>query len=548
MKNRIIAFFLCALIAGSTAVTLSSCADNDQTNNNGSGVASGSGSGLGDDVIPTNPEEDNGPGVSGVNFANGDQKLEINFAIAETDAYTGDTFHLRSIKLDPDEVLESDKVDVAIEQRNAQVEYELGVEIVVYDYVTDNNIRASRVYTALMGQTDEYDVIAGLQWNDVQLCLEDLLVDLNDLYDEETNKKIDYLSLDKPWWSTYYIDAMKCGDAIYWLTGDLCLRYTGGFYCFFVNERLYQENLYYSKSDLLTRKNGEDTEYGSIYDLVTRGDWTLDILNEMIAKCYYDNNGNEKVDREDILGCALPVWDNTNGMSIAAGVEYSRRAGDTIMLTATSSNQTLFDFMSKMYTILKSGYVYNYSGSYDQAMNDFAADGACFISGRLNQAELFLKDMTTDYHIIPCPKMDFDQKQYRSSVHDGINLYGISVFSQNKVATAATLELMAYYSYYVVRPIYYDQALKNLYTTDEGAGAMIDLMGEVVYSDFVYIWQFSDYFGNTNGGGGMGDFLRRNVTSSKPSSQIKKQEKVWSNGLEKVLDEIKQLEADHAAG
>ncbi len=541
MKKQIIALFLCALMVGSTAIALSSCAGEEETKpSNSSGKGSGAVEGSGE-VVPTNPKKD-GPGVpSYVNYASGDEKLEINFAIAETD---GDGFHQRSIKLDPDEVQESDKVDVAVAERNALVENTLGVEIVVYDYVTTSHIRGSNVYTALMGGTDEYDVIAGLQWSDVQLCLEDLLVDLADLYDEN-NKKIDYLSLDQPWWSSYYIDAMKCGDSIYWLTGDLCLRYTGGFYCFFVNERLYKEDLFYAKSDLLTRKYGTDTEYGSIYELVTRGDWTLDILNEMVAKAYHDENGNEKVDTEDVLGCAFPVWDNVNGLSIAAGVEYSRRTADTIQLTVNSSSQTLINFMSKMFTILKSGYTYNYGGNYSGAMADFASDLSCFISGRLNQAELYLTNMSTDYHIIPCPKMDFDQKQYRSSVHDGINLYGISVFSQNKVAAAATLEMMAYYSYKNVRPIYYDQALKSMYTTDEGAAAMIDLMGEVVYSDFVYIWQFSDYFGNTNGAGGLGDFLRNNVTSSKPASQIKKRENLWTTGLEKILDDIKKLEAEH---
>lgn len=546
MKKQITAFLLTALMVGSAVLTLSACSDGKRQNT-GAGTGSSGGtvpggtSGTSQGSDPTLPEVAK-PGVpDGVRFDTDGEKTVINFVVAETDAANGDSFNLRSVKLDADEVLTTDKVDSAVANRNAIVEDSLGVEINVLEYLT-TDIRRSEVYTAISAQSADYDVLAGHQWNDVQISLDGTLTNLTTMTDGQGNK-LDYLSLDKPWWSGYYIDALKMGssDSLYWVTGDLNLRYTGGYYCFFVNEKLYRQDLLDAQSDLLTQKYGEPTKYGMIYDLVSRGDWTLDVFSEMIARAYHDN-GDEKVGPDDVLGAAMPVNDNINGMSVAAGVQYSEKTDGGVTLLADTGNLRLIDFMTKVNKILKSGYIYNYVGDYKTAFADFAGDGACFVSGRLNQAELYLTGMSSNYHIIPCPKMDFDQDQYRSSVHDGINLYGISYYSQKKAAAAATLEEMAFYAYRDVRPIYYDQALKNLYTTDPGSAQMIDLMHDVVYSDFVYIWQFTQYFGGGTGGIGLGDFLRKTVGSSKPSSMIAQHQTVWRTGLAELLEDVEKLE------
>lgn len=525
MKKKIIATLFCAALLASTAATLTSCVEQQgsqgTTKTGGDDITSPDG-----EVMHHVPED--------VRF---DGEI-INFAVSEAD---GDGFHKRSIKLDDTDDTESNKVDTAIAERNAAVESKLGVSIELLGYY-NNGLHSSAVYNSLAANDSEYDVVAGLQWCDIQLCTEGLLADLTcdiDDFPGQEGQHVSWLGYeDEPYWSNYYVDAMKCGDSVYWITGDLCLRYTGGFYCFFVNSKLYDEYLMNTESTLLTQKYGEPTNYGDIYQLVKKGDWTLDVFNEMVAKAYHDTDGDDMTESTDQLGAAIPIWDNTNGMSVAAGVEYSVRSGDTIEFTATNTNKTLVDFMSKLSTIMRSGYVINYHGDYAGAMRDFASDNACFVAGRLNQAELYLTDMDTNYHIIPCPKMDFNQTNYRSSVHDAINLYGINYFSEHKAATAATLELMAYYSYKTVRPIYYDEALKNMYTNDPGAAEMIDLMGEVVYSDFVYIWQFANVFS------GLGDFLRNHAESKRPVSDLGKVQGKWAEGLESVLESIAKLEEE----
>ena len=65
---------------------------------------------------------------------------------------------------------------------------------------------------------------------------------------------------------------------------------------------------------------------------------------------------------------------------------------------------------------------------------------------------------------------------------------------------------------------------------------MIDLMDASIYSDFVYVWQFTADFQ------GMGDWLRGAVKTSNGYTSITRKQGQWQNGLESVLEKIKKLE------
>lgn len=510
MKKRILAGILSAVLVVATALSLAACADNKKpgstTANPGNNNTTTPGTNAeGAPVKPNLPT-----------IGTEDEHVVVNFAVSEAD---NDGFHKRSIG-DEDYNTEND-VDAAVHTRNQRIAEELYVDIVIAEY-NNNGIRGTDIGKALIGQDDTYDVVCGVQWTDCELVLDQVLADLTMLVDDDGNP-INYINFNAKYWSSYYIDAMKCGEAIFWLTGDLCLRYTGGFYCFIANTQLYDETL-------------KET-YGALYDVVKSGKWTYDTLLEMSKKAFRDLDGDEsKTTRDDQQGVAIPQWDNINGMSVAAGVEYCVRGDDgSITNTFTSTNTTLVTFMSKLRDIFVSKTAYaTYGGDYYSALQDLMSGNAVFASARLNQVELYLSDME-DYMIVPCPKLT-EAQSYRSSVHDAVQLYGINAASSNIPAAAATLELMAYYSYVDVRPVYYESALKLRYTTDDSSAEMIDLISNSVYSDFVYIWQFCSTFN------GMGNLLREQTRNKNFSSTIKRREESFNTALETVMEDLKALD------
>lgn len=493
--KRIIALLLAlvCLVTGATCFT--GCADKENSGNENT-----------DTVTPTLDH------LNGLDFGG----EYVSFAIAGGD---GDDFNQRSIYVD-EEGDDGDAVNSAIYARNQKIQTMLNVE---FDIATDADASiTSQIKPILLGGTSDYDIIAARQYDDIQLALEGVMLDLNTLADEGA----DYIKWDQEYWATSYIDALTFGNKTFWLASDLCLRFTGGYYCMFVNSRLYNDILF--------------NEFGSIYDVVRNHNWTYDTLIEMSKKSYDDTNGNDTLDIEgDRVGLLLTVCDNINGMAISSGVMFTRYdENGTPINNVTTGNSTLISFMTKCHELANSEGVHAFGAgavAYEEAMNIFAAGEAMFVAGRLNHAEMFLRDMVDDYYVIPCPMLNKEQGAYYTGVHDSTNIYGINYSSERIPAAAATLEALSYESFYSIRPIYYDSFLKFKYTRDDEAAEMIDIMHDGVYTDFVFIWQFSDVMNK------LGFFLRENVLNRNSTSAIKKLSGSWTDGLNEILKLIEEM-------
>ncbi|MBQ8382638.1 MAG: hypothetical protein IJX47_05455 [Clostridia bacterium] len=510
MRKKLTALLLAAAMCTGSALLLASCAEGESgaksTQDPATTTPSDPSSEISLDQLPTVDMEG----------------AVIAFAIAETDAHAGDTFHQRSI-VPPDEESE-DTVDMAVFTRNAKIETKYNCTIEIVNYM-ENNL-SSTIGSQLIAGTSDYDILGARQYDDVQLALDGVVYDLNMLTTDFPEAE-GYLNLDASYWAKGYNDALQIGNGRYWVTGDLCLRYSGGYYCYFVNHTKYNEYL--------------GQTYGNIYDIVRSGEWTLDTLTQMTEGIWDDLDGSDTTSTDDMLAIAQPVWDNANGLSISSGVQYSYRHEDgTIQLTMVKGNKQLENFMTKFYNLLQKDGVYNYGGEYNNAMKKLVANEAVFASGRLNQAELYLQEMEDNYGILPNPKLSSDQTNYVSSIHDGVQLYGINNNSEQIPYAALILDALELESRKSVRPMYFDSAVKIVYSRGSDDAEMIDLMDASIYSDFVYVWQFSAEMN------GMGDWLRNAVKSKNGYNNINRVQGTWEKGLEDILEEIEQLEAASA--
>ncbi len=473
MKKRILALIMSMLLIACAVLSLASCKDDGE-------------------------EQGVGPDIDWIDNL-GDHNLggaTINFAVSE--AAENDGFNERSIVASADT---GDRVDTAIYNRNKNIEARFNCKINLA-FVQNDNLGDTTVKNVLMSQGSEYDILAARQYDDVILCSEGLLLDL---FSNETTKK--YLEVTADWWGTEYIQGMTYNKKAYWLAGDLNLRYTGGFYATFVNAKIYDNNF----------KNNE--EFGDLHQLVKDGRWTVDMmktLSDLATTVTADDPKAGNIPSGEVIGVAFPVHDNTNGLAVSCGVKFSTTNKDgSIRFTFINGNSALSSYYQKYSDLLSTKGCVNYygasaNGGYSAAFEDFAADKALFVPGRVNQAELYLRKMDSGFYIIPNPKLNETQKNYVSSLHDAISIYGINPSSTQIEASAIVLEAMAAESYRSVRPEYYDVALKNKYTTDPGTKEMIELISETAYSDFALVWGHTNYFKSTKGGS-LGGFLREEL-------------------------------------
>jgi len=134
-------------------------------------------------------------------------------------------------------------------------------------------------------------------------------------------------------------------------------------------------------------------------------------------------------------------------------------------------------------------YAFEAASSDSDAMMPLYAEGnTLFAFNKIYQSSVYLSGMDR-FAIIPTPLLDEDQADYASGAHDGLTIFGISRYSNCPIASAATLELMAYYGSLLVTPTYVNSVLKGSETVhDPESIAMIDKIRAGFDSDFGAAW------------------------------------------------------------
>ena len=491
MKKIITALLAISMVF--TVLCLASCAEKQQTQNNDDKLEN-----VGDIYLDNIPED--------VNFSDlDDNEKTVTFVYTEgaNGTYTG-----RSIKVDD---ITGDSVDAKLYERNQTIEARFGITIESIQAGTTISDLQNKISAVLTAGDSDYDVIAGYQYFDLNMATLGFVLDINTL----DQYGADYIDIEQDYWATNYIRNMHYGEPIYWLSGDLSLRFVGGQYCTFVNSRIYDSVL--------------SEKYGSIYDIVKEGRWTLDLLGEMASLCFRDTNTNEKPDEGDVLGMVVEVsQDMSDGIAIGAGCTWSVRNPDG-SITPTLGGSRTMEFSSKYYSMLHSGYFYNPTASDSVTqMTVFKNGNVAFTINKLYQSEVYLREMQDNFYIVPTPKFNEAQDQHYTGLHDGNTIFGITYCSDAIAASAVALEAMAAESLRTVTPEFYEFALKFKYTRDDEASEMIDMIKECAYSDFVFVWGKS--LNNVT------HFFRTPMAN--PTSTYKKLEKGLLTSLEELLESL----------
>ena len=386
--------------------------------------------------------------------------------------YTAD-----SIWVDP-EAGDLDDVDNGIIERNNRIYQNYGITIEP-NLISTVGIDGLQSYTKTMFDTQDasIDVYCGYQYFDISLATQKHLYNLHDLVNENGDEII---NVNNSYWATNYINSITYNDYMYWVTGDLSLRYTGGLYCTFVNTEIYDQKVKASY------------EGKSIYEIVNEGNWTMQTMIDMIALGATDFDSDGKISEGEIAGFYYQNNDIWDGLAFGCNVEFGKKVsnptGDEISITL-GTDPKASAFAGFCTTLYNSNYTVGVGGTDSVAqMEAFNNGEALFVVNQLYQSPIYLYDMET-FAIIPTPKLNKDQLHYASGCHDSLTIYGISRYSDVPVASAVCLELMAYYGSTLVAPVFYEKYILGGRTVREDESiAMIQLIRKGFDSDFVAAW------------------------------------------------------------
>lgn len=406
-------------------------------------------------------------------------------------------------------------VNDAVYERNNQVMERLNVvlETELSDSTRHQGDQAL-IRQAVLGGTDEYEIIANMMAYTIPLTVEGLFID---------QQTLPYLDFSMPWWNEKYMETSSMYGRTYLAMGELAQTMISGTFAMFYNRTLYDEHY----------PDGE-----SLYSVVRNGEWTLDTMLEICGDMYQDTNGNGEADEGDLFGNYYRNQKMLGADAYFGGCNIRLLTFDEGgNLQYNGNGEQMMTFLEKMTKLIFEGNN-TYRGEYndDTIMVPLLNRISLFVPWMLG-ATSYLRDMEDDFAIIPMPKLDESQSEYSATIHDGSTLFGIPVTCQNTELAAAGLEALCAESYRKVTPAYFDVALKGKYSRDTETAEMLDLLMDSINPDLTTI------FGQVLGApvDMVRGFLGSTSENSKAVSKLAASEKTILNKMQTVMDDYAKL-------
>lgn len=344
---------------------------------------------------------------------------------------------------------DGEPINDAVYTRNRSTEETYNVKIV--DIMQPFGGVNGAAMKSIKAGADDYDIVIEDVRHTANLITERYVTDIT---------QIPHIDTQNPWWdSNVGGDLSVCGYTFF-LGGDYTLAH------------------YDTTCVLVFNKNlAVDNNIGDPYDFVLEGKWTLDEFDRMMKKVSKDLDGNGTFDENDLYGfTSLSFVFYPSFMTGAGALTVSKDSDDYPVYTLGSEhNTTVFERLlsimhqeNLVYDVIPLGK--------DHRLPEymFAADQALFWA-QLIYWTTQLRDMKSDFGIIPFPKFDEKQTDYEVMMF-GSPLSMVPVTNSDLERTGILLEYMAAYSRNELIPAYYDITMKEKVSRDETTKQILDII------------------------------------------------------------------------
>ena len=285
----------------------------------------------------------------------------------------------------------------------------------------------------------------------------------------------------------------------------------------------------YNYNAVMNAKIPEGLGYRDMYDIVNKGDWTLDMLYNITKDLYIDNptNGQHGVkDDADTYGFMYQGATGIDAFIHSLGFLCIVNDGEN-MPTLWNMNTTLTNAAEDVVKLCNSAGAVK-KGDTDTDYKFFTEGHAYFVTMKLEALRTAtLHSMEDDYGILPYPKLTKDQAEYLTGSDDHYNVLSVPLMiSPDRYQIVGVMtEALAARTNQEVNSAFYDTLLKTNSTRNLQDEAMIDkIMAGRVY-DLVVYHHADLWIDQTDGNGHMHAFFRYLVAN--PDMSVND---YWSKG------------------
>ncbi len=336
----------------------------------------------------------------------------------------------------------------AMYRRNLTVEETYDVTLTQFIYKDGENI----VQNTVTAGDDAYELVITRCPNALTYWKEGLLLAIDQLPN---------VNLEKKYWDKSINDSLSIGGNQYIAEGAFNLDSYDLTFCLVFNKALAEEH-----------------GINDIYQTVSNGKWTMDRMEADMITVTTDWNGDSVMDENDIWGYTAHPKMISPGFWIGAGVtSIAKDENDLPYISMTEPG--FMDVFDRTFRL-----IWDSDAAYPMAGDGLDIPTECrnlFAENRclyMDMSFFFipsLRDMDTDFGVIPYPKYTETQDSYHARVCYYMPTV-VPVTASDQDFTGYMLEVLNCESYKTVIPAYYEISLKSKASRDEESAQMLDLI------------------------------------------------------------------------
>ncbi len=294
----------------------------------------------------------------------------------------------------------------------------------------------------------------------------------NFLYDMNSIPGID---LSKSWWDQKANESLSVSGVMFFTTGEITVSDNDAAMAILFNKELHaQYNL------------------ENLYQMVYDGRWTLDQFAQLCKTVTEDMNQDSVMDQNDRYG--LLVWiDSVLGVVNGSGQQCATVAEDG-NIELTLYNETTVAALEQFFSLaFDTQYSLVYQRYVTSALPMWLNNQGLFWTVALEKLPQ-LREMETDFGILPFPKFSDTQTNYYTTVSPFNSQFICVPLIQDDVErTGVITEALAYYGKQIVTPAYYDVSLIGQSTRDEESAGMLDIIFDSLVFDLGFYYRVGTY-------------------------------------------------------
>ena len=351
----------------------------------------------------------------------------------------------------------------AVFNRNASLEERFNINIDTLSMDNPSHFEHVNFITnSVLSQDNAFDIASTLVYTVGGMILNNMFLNW---------KTIPYIELENPWWAKGVNDPFTVDNKLFAAVSDTCIS------C------MRKTNVF-----LFNKEIAENFQTEDLYSVVEEGRWTLDYVINLTSDIYEDLNANGEKDPDDFFGLTTNTINSLDGFRTGCDQNTLRDTGEGLEIIINT--EKMVNIWEKTNQLVYESIGTNHDDFVD--LPPFLENRSLLAITPLDSMFGSLREMETDFGILPYPKYDEAQQKYYSHRADDYSVMLIPVTLINKELVGAVSEAMACESNKNVMPAFYEDALKNKYSRDEKSVAMLDLImdGRVADLSILYTQSF----------------------------------------------------------